>query len=74
MSKNCSVIEPVFISARNTIIKPPEIKAGTLLAERFSVIRKLHEGGVSSVYLARDNTASLDVALKIINCNSVGKN
>ena len=69
MSKNSSLAEPVFITARETIIKPPQITEGTLLAERYSVIRKLHEGGVGSVYLARDNTASLDVALKIINCN-----
>jgi len=66
---NCNDIGPVYVSVREKIIKPPEIKRGTVLADRFVVSHKIGEGGISTAYLARNQEKGSDDALKIVNRN-----
>jgi len=69
MSKSFNVEDVMFISTREMIIKLPEIKRETMLADRFVVSHKLNEGSIGTLYVARDNVTGLDVALKIVNGN-----
>ncbi|EPC69586.1 serine/threonine kinase protein, partial [Lacticaseibacillus paracasei subsp. paracasei Lpp126] len=42
------------------------IEPGTILNERYKLIKTLGEGGMANVYLARDLILDRDVAVKVL--------
>ena len=43
-----------------------ELREGTRLAERYALVKRLGGGGMADIWLARDDRAETDVALKIL--------
>ena len=48
------------------MISSQSFAPGTVIAERYRVIRTLGQGGMATVYLADDRSTGLKVALKIM--------
>lgn len=44
----------------------PELPAGTVLADRFEIVRHLDSGGMGAVYEARDRELGIPIALKLL--------
>ena len=59
----------VFISTREMIIRPPEIEKKSKLMGRFVITKKICDGSVCSIYVARDELTGSKVALKVSNMN-----
>ena len=54
------------------ISSTPPIEVGDLLAGRFSILRRIGEGGAGAVYAARDLLLGEDVALKVLRRAGLG--
>ena len=46
-----------------------ELGPGTLLADRFELLRRLGAGGLAEVFAARDRTTGLEVAVKVLHAH-----
>jgi tRNA A-37 threonylcarbamoyl transferase component Bud32/tetratricopeptide (TPR) repeat protein len=59
--------EPVGrISLAGATHKASELRAGSLFAGRYEIVRLLGQGGIGSVYEARDKTLNRKVAIKVL--------
>jgi len=52
--------------------EPVELAAGTVLAERFEIVREIGRGGFGRVYAARDRVLARDVAIKLLAYRRLG--
>lgn len=50
---------------------PPRLKGGTLLNDRYEIVRLLGRGGMGEVYLAADKRINRNVALKVLHADLV---
>ena len=58
--------------SRSAAVAGPVVPAGTLLADRFRVVRLIARGGMGAVYVAHDVELKIDLALKIVRPDIAG--
>lgn len=65
--------QKIFLSGRGTSGNSPvHLTLGTILMDRYEIVRFLGNGRYGSVYLAKDHLRSMEVALKIIDIGPLG--
>ncbi len=76
--ENSAIAEAVSLFDRvstsgsvNPELMPPGLETGTLLNERYEVVKLLGKGGMGEVYLANDTRINRSVALKVLRSDLV---